>query len=290
MSDPDDDPISDAALAALRAAPGFRDALHDWATGVLAFHAGAEPHLSKIFRDKNTMTMGVTVLILHDLNALTAPAIKAGCKTAGASSPGRIDKFIADLRRHGDLVMKRDAAGVLQRNLVPSERLIAHIRDIYAIFCRVAAKHDPRVVPLLTLLDDVPYCVIQRWSIYYMLMRPDRHGLRHDDPAARLFYMRAGHGLLAELIIAQRTSAEPFSISALARRLGVSRAQIHLLLAEAEAAGLLIPRGNESAPVVTAQFWEIAEYDLATKLLLVHPTLSSAATGPAPTTIPPVRN
>jgi hypothetical protein len=239
------------ALAALQAHLRFPAAARIAAAGFIELWQGNRI-LNSVMTDRARFHIGLFAVHLHLLSrpndphsGLTVSRMTALCGELELCSPGRVKAMLMLMRALGYLAPAPNEADRRLRRLVPTERLMAlhgeRNRRLFEAIAMVLPEHAEAFAgqshPDFTGRFVCRYCG-------HLLA-----GLRLIDgiPHMRLFIERnGGIVVLCSLLL----SGEPddvyppalpvrVSTSALARRLGVSRAHIRRLLQDAEKQGLL---------------------------------------------------
>jgi hypothetical protein len=246
-------------VAALRLNPAFPGAVRASTAMMVELYKGNRL-LNAIVNDRGRLTLSCLALHLHfagdpadPRSGLTAARMKAISAAEGFASPGRVSAILALMRWAGYLA-PASASGDNHR-LAATPAFIALHRDRWRRQLAVVA----------TLLDEgrlgldamdrpgftAAYAAAQARQ-FLSGFRLIAHG-----PALELFAERnCGLLLLASIIasgdaddLAVPARPVPISISALARRFGVSRPHVIALLRDAEAQGLLArvgPNGSQA--------------------------------------------
>ena len=165
----------------------------------------------------------------------------------GLASPRRVDDLLARFRQAGYVVPTPAPGDRRVKLLVPAERLIAHDRAHLAAYHRFLLELFPgRGYEWILGQDAEAHRAIRRAAIRNQPQATS--ALRHE--AMRLFLARDA-GYLALLLIAQAqlSGGDGPTWSSMADDLGVSRAHLRTLFAEAEAAGYVRLLAGRKRPV-----------------------------------------
>jgi hypothetical protein len=234
-------------IAALRAHPRFAAAFAAVLRDLVAVHRN-NPLLNKVLNDRGRVVFGVFAMYLHfgrDTGGLTASAMKAICAETGLCSPGRATAMLS-LMRFASYVAP--AAHPLDRRirlLEPTDRLIDdHRRRLHAQLTALALLM-PEGDAGLAHLDELDFAAEMAVSFGEAF----RAGFRVLDAAPELAALadrNAGIIALMSILLAGAaddtmppTRPVAISISALAKRCGVSRPHIQKLLRDAAASGFI---------------------------------------------------
>ena len=127
--------LSAAALAEMRAHPGFPAALRTLSTGMLSLYRGNRL-LNVLINDRGRMVIGYLALYLNERGAPDGRGggfgigqLKALCAAAGVASPGRTTAMLALMRMSGHIASASAPEDRRRHILVPTEKLRAAHRD-----------------------------------------------------------------------------------------------------------------------------------------------------------------
>jgi hypothetical protein len=272
-------PVSAAAIAELRAHPGFPDAIRTLGSGMLALYRGNRL-LNMLINDRGRMVIGYLALYLREGGApdgrgtgFGVGQLKALCAAAGLASPGRTAAMLALMRMSGYIASASAAEDKRRHILVPTEKLRATHRDRWESVAAALREVRPDAAAAINLDDPEFVAAYVRITADHFLA-----GFRMVEvaPDMELFIERNG-GLMVlfSILLAGKSDdtvppKQPVavSISAIANRFGVSRVHVRTLLRDAEEAGL-IRREDAGHVVVLPRLAEAAEIFLATALLFV---------------------
>ena len=272
-------PASAAAIAELRAHPGFPDAIRTLGSGMLALYRGNRL-LNMLINDRGRMVIGYLALYLREGGApdgrgtgFGVGQLKALCAAAGLASPGRTAAMLALMRMSGYIASASAAEDKRRHILVPTEKLRATHRDRWESVAAALREVRPDAAAAINLDDPEFVAAYVRITADHFLA-----GFRMVEvaPDMELFIERNG-GLMVlfSILLAGKSDdtvppKQPVavSISAIANRFGVSRVHVRTLLRDAEEAGL-IRREDAGHVVVLPRLAEAAEIFLATALLFV---------------------
>ena len=234
--------VTAPALAALRARPGFDAALE------IAARAGAkvyetDPIRRLVISDRERFVFVNAALDLHlnGAEGLTAGRLRDALARFGIGGPNRSQAIIALLRWGGYIEPTTDPADRRRKVMVPTARMTESFREMVRDQFTALSMAAPEYANAPRRLDDPAF--------FAAFLRRQHRGFLNGfrltglSPVAERFMDRnCGFPLLISLYLA---GEQPVSVSALARRFGVSRTHVMRLLADAEAEGLAL---REPAP------------------------------------------
>jgi DNA-binding MarR family transcriptional regulator len=255
---PIDGPLSPAAIAALRAHPGFADAMRAWAHGLVTQYDGNRL-LNQLLNDRGRGLFTLAALYLHYSrtpgdpgSGLTVGRMKDWCVERELCSRGRAEVMLGLLRARGYLAGASDPADRRLRVLVPTERLIALHRERFDQHFAAMERVLPQAMPARAALDEPRFMP----AFTRCLGRHFDSGVRilGHSPELVLFAERnAGMIILFSLMLAGEaddtfppTRPVPVSISGLGAKFGVSRKHVLTLLRDAEGEGYLQRTGERN--------------------------------------------
>jgi hypothetical protein len=243
-------------IEAVRADPAFPAALRASAAMIVGLYKGNRV-LNAIVNDRGRVTISALALHLHfttdpadPRSGLTPARVKAIAAGEGFCSPGRAAAVLALMRWGGYLAPTANPA-----QLAATPALIEMHRERWRRQLAIVATLAPEGRQGLQAMDrpgfTAAYAAAQAGQFFT--------GLRFRDyaPALDLFVERnCGLVILSSLIAAGEPDDTavpsrplPVSISALARRFGVSRPHVIALLRDGEARGLLERIGPNGSQV-----------------------------------------
>jgi CRP-like cAMP-binding protein len=272
-------PVSAAAIADLRAHPGFPNAIRTLGSGMLALYRGNRL-LNVLINDRGRMVIGYLSLYLHEGGApdgrgsgFGVGQLKALCAAAGVASPGRTAAMLALMRMSGHIASASAAEDKRRHILVPTEKLRAAHRDRWECVKAALREIRPDAAGAMKLDDPEFVAAYVRVTADHFLA-----GFRMIEMAPEIeLFLDRNAGLMVLFTILLAGSADdtvpprrpvPLSISAVANRFGVSRPHVRTLLRDAEDAGL-IRREDAGHVTVLPRLAEAAEVFFATALLFV---------------------
>lgn len=220
-------------IATARADTNFEAAVLALARTSVSTYSG-HPLLNIVASDRGRFVVAMLVARLHQEGRLTPANLKALAARQGFASPGRTSALIALMRWAGYLT--GDA-----RNLVPTPKFFAAHRERIAGELTAVGLVSPAAAKVARgLADDT---LLGRFLA--ALCREFDSGDRLIDHAPQLEFSieRVGGFLLLNdlMLRARETQAPlPVSVSAYARRFAISRPQVHLVLRQADAGGLIV--------------------------------------------------
>ena len=254
-------PIAADEVAALRRHPGFAAAARASAATMVELYQGNRL-LNAIVNDRGRVVISTLAVHLHysavaddPRSGLTAARVKAFCVAEGVCSPGRAAAVLALMRWAGHLAPAPQAANTRTDRLVATPRLIDLHRERWRRQLAVVSTLFEEGGEALASIDRPGFAPAYVAGLAALFTAGAR--LTGHAPSLELFLDRnCGLLVLASLVILGGpddaplpTRPVPLSISALARRFGVSRPHVVALLRDAEAAGLLERIGPGGAQV-----------------------------------------
>jgi len=251
-----------AAMAALRAQPGFGRAIRATATGLVAMYHGSHL-LNWLMDDRGRLLFGYLALYLHTTrdprdssSGLTPTRMKAICAEFDVCSPGRAGAMLSLMRFSGFLTPDIEVVDRRQRRLVATDKLYTLLRERLKLHYSAMAPLFADGAAMVAALDDK----IVDGALVEAMAKRFRAGFRlvHSAPSLGLFGERnAGMLILMSLLIAgdaedtmPPTRPVPISIAALARRFAVSRPHVLKLIRDAGDEGFLERLGADHGKVV----------------------------------------
>jgi hypothetical protein len=245
-------------MAALRAHPGFPNAMRAWAHGLVTQYDGNRL-LNQLLNDRGRGLFTLAALYLHYSrtpgdpgSGLTVSRMKDWCVQTQLCSRGRAEMMVGLLRARGYLAGASDPADRRLRVLVPTERLVALHRQRFGMHLRAMQSVLPELAPARAALDDPQFMP----AFTRCLGRHFDAGVRilSHSPELALFAERnAGMMILFSLMLAGEaddafppTRPVPVSISRLGAKFGVSRKHVLTLLRDAEGEGHLQRTGERN--------------------------------------------
>ncbi len=237
-------------IAALAAHPRFDEALRLLAGGTVRLHRGNRL-LNTLVNDRGRFVIGYLAVYLHHFGddrhgpGLTMSRMRAICVEQKLCSGNRAEAVLTLMRLFGYLSGEPYSADRRMRLLVPTDRLVASLRERWANQFEAMRRVLPEGDRALAALDRPEFmpAFVRQLSIYFLA------GFRLVDlvPDLELFTERnAGLVVLLDLALAGPQDETfpsggpiPVSISAIAGRFGVSRSHVRKLLRDAGEAGLV---------------------------------------------------
>lgn len=218
------------------------DAIRALGTQSLLNYTNAPPAIRHVVKDKASYLLSVEVLRVWYTrpDAATAAAFMRGVVQFGLSSKGRAASLIDFMRARGLLVRP---PGTKPRILAPSAELVAHYGEGMraGIVGLRALDSDKRI-----RIESVDDRLIREYIIVSTEVAVHVPAVAYpsNPPALALFFERnAGllllYALLEKIEGAPPTGEGPVSISAIARRLGVSRPHILKMLEDSHRQGFV---------------------------------------------------
>jgi hypothetical protein len=255
-------PATPETTASQRAQPRFADAVRRSAVGLLELHRGGRL-LKWIMDDRGRMLFGYSAAYLHfshdpadPSSGLTPTRMKALCAELGICSAGRAIATFSLMRAAGYLAPDPHVGDRRRRRYLATSQLVDSVMERCHLHIAAMAPLFPDGEALLSVSRNPLFTrrVITAMAAHY------RSGFRFMTPAPslRLFADRnAGMLLLCHLITTGAPDETvppsrpvPISVSALARRFGVSRPHVVKLVRDAADAGLIGRVGDDGDQLV----------------------------------------
>ncbi|MGO4831921.1 hypothetical protein AB4144_06425 [Rhizobiaceae sp. 2RAB30] len=268
-------------VIALTAHPRFDEAIRFMAGGTVQLHRGNRL-LNTLVNDRGRFVIGYLAVYLHHCGddrhgpGLTMSRMRAICVEQKLCSGNRAEAVMALMRLFGYLSGEPASADRRMRLLVPTDRLVASLRERWTNQFEAMRRVLPEGDRALAALDRPEFmpAFVRQLAVPYLA------GFRFMDqvPDLGLFMERnAGLVILFDLALAgpqggafPPTGPIPVSISALAGRFGVSRSHVRKLLRDAGDLGLIhrIDTGG-SLVSLTERLAEAVRAFFATALLFL---------------------
>jgi hypothetical protein len=242
------------ALVRLKRRAGFIEAARSSARSMAELYQAKL--LNVVLNDRGRFMIFSLAVHLHFLSRrdpnvkLTAARLRLMAVEQGASSPGRAAAVIALMQWGGYLVPAPAPAGDRSERLVVTGRLTGHLMQRWRMQLSIMAPLFPEASEALERLDDPAFVAAFGLAQGQEFVS----GFRFLDHAPELAgFFERNCGLMILLSLAGQGSGDRritpevvnISISALARRFGVSRPHVIALFRDAEAQGLLRRSGDE---------------------------------------------
>ena len=255
------DPATPAAVAALRAQPGFGATMRASATGLVAMYEGNHL-LNRLMDDRARVLFGYLTFYLHfsrdpadPASGLTPTRMKLMAAEHDICSAGRTTAMLSLMRLAGYLAAD-ESVDRRQRRLVATDRLLDLLRARWRVHFAAMAPLFPDGEAMLAGLPDPSFTR----ALVIIMAERFLAGFRFlsHAPGLGLFGERNGGMLiLASLLIAGAdddtmppSRPVPLSISALARRFAVSRPHVIKMLRDAGADGSIERSGPGGESIV----------------------------------------
>jgi len=274
------DPATPEAIAALRARPGFEQAIRTSAAGLIAMYQGGHL-LNWLMDDRGRLLFAYIALYLDasrdpadPSSGLTPTRMRTLVAEHDICSPGRATAMLSLMRFGGYLAPDIQVVDRRQRRLVATDKLHNLLRERWRVHFNAMAPLLPDGDELLAALDDP---AVRRALVIGMVER-FRAGFRFIShaPGLGLFGERnAGLFVLMSLLIAGEAGDTvppsrpvPISMAALARRFRVSRPHVLKLIRDAADGGFIERSGQEgNRIVIRSQLAEATQIFFATMYL-----------------------
>lgn len=272
-------PVSKERRSALKDDPAFPAAVRRTAGMLFDLHQGKRV-LNLIINDRGRFFVSLFVLDLHFRRqdeglGLTPGRLKEMCRDQEVCSATRMSALLALMKLGGYVEPAPNRRDRRLRELVPTEKLIAHQRLRWRCHFSAAAPLLADASRALEMLDRPEFVqgLVRLISAYYCA------GFRFTDhvPTLRLFAERnGGMFILFSLLAADPADeldcdpAARVSISGLARSIGSSRAHVLKLLKDAESERLLKRSRIGSINLEPLLLQELYEFFALNYLMLTH--------------------
>ncbi len=274
----------------IRRLEAFQPALRAYAMNMVRIYRGT-PVLNKMINEEGRFLISSLALQLH-LNrdpavpgdGLTLTRLRAVCAAHGVASPGRVMAFLALMRLAGFVTADTGSGAKRAKVLVPTARMMGHVRLFTAIQLKVIDTLLPGADYSARLGRDPAFLeAFHRAAGGYFL-----RGARLPDAFPQLSTftaMDAGYMVLLTLFLQLPTQdghAVPGVVDlphdAAARRFGVSRSHMANLMRNAQAAGFLQATGSSGRGLhVGASLIALVEGWFAAQMALMAQSASEAA-------------
>jgi hypothetical protein len=250
------------AVQALRAHPAFAQTARNVATGLVEHYKGNRL-LNTIVNDRGRVLVGYFALYLHFFGlpgerspGLTVSRMKKLCSDLGICSPGRAETMLILMRMFGQLETAPSAADRRTKILVPSRRLLESVQVRWLMQFNAMAQVLPEIAPAMAMVrrPEFAAALVRRLAERFLAgMRLIEH-----SPGFELFADRNAGVMIAYSLLLAGEPGDRFppqqpvklSISAVARRFGVSRVHVRTLLRDAEEQGYLRRSGAAEGEVL----------------------------------------
>ncbi|MEP9351684.1 hypothetical protein [Xanthobacter sp. KR7-225] len=226
------------ACAAVKAHPGFPQAMHAAAQGIVdAFDN--HPLLNRVLNDRGRMIFSFLAFYLDALpegGGITAARMTALCQATGLCSHGRTKALLALMRWSGYLAPAQGKGDRRERPLAPTARMWTSFRGRWRMHFCAMRPLGGAAADALEGLDDPLFCR----ALVLAIGEGFRHGFRVLDgaPALAPFADRDG-GMMVFFALLVAQAGRPLTVAELARRFHVSRTHVLQILRDAMVAGLV---------------------------------------------------
>jgi DNA-binding MarR family transcriptional regulator len=255
-------PATPGAIAALRARPGFAQAMRTSSIGLVAMYQGG--HLLNWLMDDRGRLLFAYFALYFDASrdsadpssGLTPTRMQTLVAELGICSPGRATAMLSLMRFSGYLALDTQVVDRRQRRLVATDKLRDLLRKRWCLHFGAMAPLFADGDAMVAALDDA---AVTRGLIIAMAER-FRAGFRFmtHAPELGLFGERnAGLFVLMSLIISGEADDTmppagpvPMSMAALARRFRVSRPHVLKLIRDAADDGFIERVGQDGSRIV----------------------------------------
>ncbi|THD59082.1 hypothetical protein [Phenylobacterium sp.] len=262
------DPLSDAAVARLRADPRFREAAESFAAEALREFERADEATRWLQKDLGRASLYMACAIL-DLapEGLTVTGLAATAASAGVCSRGRVLAFIHYALDSGRLTLAAGPEPWIRRRLTLTPMFMDNMRQRLHGGLESAALVAPEIAAALPKLRSDAIVSRATAAVGFLLKARPELNRNPGGPLRQIFIARdGGMRVLQHLMLRQDPGRERLMQTAeisradLSRRFGVSRTHITRLLADAEAAGALTLPAPEQVVFAPAFSDEVEAY------------------------------
>ncbi len=225
--------------------PQFAEAARSLATNMLASAAGDEA-LGGVFKDAGRYVTALWVGYLHATGGMTLARLKELCAASGYLSPGRARSLLQFLQHVGYVAVITPPGAGARPRYEPTPLYFAAWRSHSAAALRAAAIVAPDVTGLIDRMEEAG--VFETFLCVHAARLHDR--ARVSDAMSAFFQIFPNRyaGLLMVMTFVETGGPDdfpsageiPVSLSAAARRFGVSQIHIRRMLTDATRAGLLL--------------------------------------------------
>ncbi|HEY1630642.1 MAG TPA: hypothetical protein VGF56_04970 [Rhizomicrobium sp.] len=250
------------ALARMTFHPARANAMRHSVRGGLSFF-DAEPQANALFLDVGSFALGIIALYLDATGGVSHRHLRQMSQSSSILSGGRASAMLATMRLKG--FIRRDAGEGRQVLYRPEPLLKTFFRGRMRIEIEACAMIEPAIAPFLARWDEPAVCE-RFWSHFgAQMIRAGQNRLPELEAHSRIGARRAGSLILYQILAdADRggdfPAVAPFglSVSATARRFGVSRSQVLRSVREIAREGLIARGGHEAdgtvLPALAATF------------------------------------
>ncbi len=239
----------------IRSTPGFDAAAIKVARGLKESHEAGRP-LNFLMSDRGKIFCLLGALHLHARpdekgQGLTPGRLAALCGQAGVCSRGRAFATLGALRWAGFVKPVEGEGRGFGAALAPTEKMLATLRERWIDQMSILALLDPRGRAAREKLEADPSFVLEIANGFFFVYRTGYRGLDHAPRLKRLAEHKNAMTLLIDSFLAQIDGTALPPIATIARKQGVSRAQVRKILQIAVEDGLLAIGEDESKHVPT---------------------------------------
>ena len=236
------------AVAEMAAQPHFADACRDWLR-VSMMRNASRPALMRITRDVARFYYGFFVLLLDARpGGLTLSAIQEFCVEVGLASPGRAAVILVHLRAIGYVKPGPNPVDRRVRRYVPSQDMREAIREALVDLAKAFSLVEPDALTVAERLYEPEFFRAMILECGEAVAHVVKAGnAAPPTPIAMFADRNSGFVILYDMILsaADGDTFPPegrvsMSVTALAKRHGVSRSHVFRLLRDAEQSGYLM--------------------------------------------------
>jgi hypothetical protein len=231
--------LTEAALAQVRAKPGFRQACEAAAAKSVALTAGLDHGFQWIIKDIGRAAICVTAAVLHYADELTMQNLTAATLAHRVSSPGRVSQLVRRCQAIGQFAVD-DGPGIWTRRRAQlGPAVLSMLRGRGLCDMAAALTLAPELGAALAIFETEEGAAS---ALVHLAMvcgeRRDLFDFTAKRPLNFFMEREAGMSILFDLLVSQPPDRQrllqeaTLSRYALSRRYGVSRAHINKLLAD----------------------------------------------------------
>lgn len=225
-----------------------------------------DPVLHRNVNDFGRLALGVLVLYLDATGGVTHRRLREVSGSGGLVSHGRATAILWQLRRIGYIAAESDGAGGLNYRYAPTQEMRRAFSDRVRTELEAFACIEPALAPALARFDEPDFNRAFWGDLGRRTLAAVADPLQAEFPIVPYSQRNAGLRVLFAMLpnlvpggVFPSPGVVSLSITALAKRCGVSRTHVRRLLAELAAAGYYEPQGDGTGRI-TALLCEHLRY------------------------------